>query len=302
MLLVFGFCATSFAQRYIKEGHQTLVADNATVETLDTGFGFLEGPITDKAGNIYFTDIPKNNIHIWTIENELKTFRENSGGANGLAFLNDTTLVVCEGSNRQLTEITLDGKVTVIADQYNGKKLNSPNDVWIDPKGGIYFSDPRYGHRETMELEGEYVFYLTPDRKKLIKVVDDLIRPNGLLGSPDGKLLYVADRTGDANFVYTINEDGSLSNKTFFSTEGSDGMTMDSKGNIYVTAPQGEPPFHVSIYSSEGVKLEEIVIPEIPANVQFGGKDGKTLFIPSHTSLYTVKMRVGGMPRTELRK
>jgi gluconolactonase len=285
----------SSAQRYIKDGHQTLVEENATVQKLETGFGFLEGPITDRQGNIYFTDIPKNKIHIWTIENELKTFRENSGGANGLAFLNDTTLIVCEGINRQLTEITLNGKVTVLADNFEDKKLNSPNDVWIDPKGGMDFTDPRYADRETMELEGEYVFYLTPDRQKLMKVVDDLIRPNGLLGSPDGRLLYVADRSGNANFVYTINEEGTLSNKTFFSTEGSDGMTMDTEGNIYVTSPQETPYFHVSIYSPAGHKLEEIKIPEKPGNLQFGGKDGKTLFIPSRTSLYAIKMRVQGV-------
>jgi gluconolactonase len=231
MLLVFGFCAESLAQRYIKEGHQTLVADGAVVETLGTGFGFLEGPVSDKEGNIYFTDVHKNRIHIWTVENELKTFRENSGEANGLAFKDENTLIVCEGGNRQLTGITLDGKVTVIADQYEGKKLNSPNDLWIDPKGGIYFTDPRYGNRDNMELDGEYVLYISPDRKKITKVVDDLIRPNGVLGSPDGKLLYVADRSGDVNFVYTINEDGTLSNKVFFSKEGSDGMTMDSEGN-----------------------------------------------------------------------
>ncbi len=275
--------------------HKTLVAESSVVETLAIGFGFLEGPISDKKGNIYFTDMHKNRIHIWTSENKLKTFRENSGEANGLAFLNDTTLVVCEGGNRQLTEITLEGKVTVIADQYEGKNLNSPNDLWIDPKGGIYFTDPRYGNRDNMELDGEYVFYISPDRKKITKVVDDLIRPNGVLGSPDGKLLYVADRSADTNYVYTINEDGTLSNKTFFSKEGSDGMTMDSEGNIYITSPQGEPPFHVSIYSPEGFRLEEIETPEKPGNVHFGGKDGKTLFIPARTSLYAIKMRVGGV-------
>ncbi len=242
MLIVFGFCIELLAQTYIKEGPQTLVAEGAVVETLETGFGFLEGPIADRYGNIYFTDIPENKIYIWTVENKLITFRENSSGANGLAFLNENTLVVCEGANRQLTQITLDGKVTVLADRYEGKKLNSPNDLWIDPKGGIYFTDPRYGDRHDLELDGEYVYYLSPDRQKLSKVVNDLVRPNGVLGSPDGKLLYVADRSGDANFVYTINDDGTLANKTFFSKEGSDGLTMDSEGNIYITSPKGNHP------------------------------------------------------------
>jgi gluconolactonase len=290
------FFDSSTTARIIKEGHKTLIADGAKIERLETGFGFVEGPVADKIGNIYFTDIRNNKIFIWTIDNQLQTFRENSGAANGLSFLNDSTLIVCEGGNRRLTAITLDGNVTVLAEEFEGKKLNSPNDVWIDPQGGIYFSDPRYGDRENLVLDGEYVFYLTPDRKNLINVVDDLIRPNGVLGTPDGKLLYVADRSADSNFVYTINNDGTLSDKTFFSKEGSDGMTMDSEGNIYITSPRKEPNFHVSIYSPKGLKLEEIITPEKPANVHFGGKDGKILFITARTSLYAVKMRVKGMP------
>ena len=277
------------------ESREKLVAPGAKVERLATGFGFLEGPIANDAGDIYFTDIPNNVIHIWTSDHRLETFREDSGGANGLAFLDPNTLVVCEGGNRRLTAITLDGDVTVLADEFEGKKLNSPNDLWIDPKGGIYFTDPRYGNRDDLELDGEYVFYLSPDREKLIIVVDDLIRPNGILGSPDGKTLYVADRSGNANYAYAINEDGTLSNKTFFSTEGSDGMTMDSKGNLYITSPHQEPYFRVSIYSPSGIKLEEIITPEKPGNVHFGGKDGKTLFIPARTSLYAIKMRVQGI-------
>ena len=291
------FPGSSENDRFIKEGHQTLLAIGATIEKLETRFGFLEGPVADIKGNVYFTDIRNNKILIWTIENQLLTFRENSGAANGLAFLNDSTLIVCEGGNRRLTAITLSGHVTVLADQFEGKKLNSPNDVWIDPKGGIYFSDPRYGDRENLEMDGEYVFYLSPDRKNLTKVIDDLNRPNGVLGTPDGKLLYVADRSADSNFVYKINKGGTLSDKTFFSEEGSDGMTMDDEGNIYVTSPRKEPNFHVSIYNGEGIKLEEIITPEKPANVHFGSKDGNILFITARTSLYAVKMRVKGILR-----
>lgn len=279
--------------RLIAEGHKILVAGGAVIQKLHSGFGFVEGPVADSKGNVYFTDIPKNRIHVWTVEHNLETFRENSGAANGLAFFDDTTLIVCEGGNRQLTAITLNGKVTIMADQFEGKKLNSPNDVWIDPKGGMYFTDPRYGNRENMEL-GEFVYYLTPDRSQLIKVLDDMVRPNGLIGTPDGKRLFVADRGDDKNYSYTINDDGTLANKTFFCNEGSDGMTMDSEGNIYITAG-GEPPYHVSIYDQSGKKLEEIVTPERPANVHFGDTDRKTLFITAHTSLYAIKMRVGGI-------
>ncbi len=281
--------------RYIRDGHQTLLAKNAVVQKLASGFAFLEGPVADKEGNIYFTDIPNNRIHIWTIDNRLITFSENSGAANGLAFINDSTLIVCEGGNRRLTAITLNKKVTVLADRFEGKKLNSPNDVWIDPKGGIYFSDPRYGNRNDLELDGEFVFYLTPERDSLVKVVDNLKRPNGILGTPDGKKLYVADRAADTNYVYRIEADGTLSNQTFFSTEGSDGITMDSEENVYITSPGKEKSYHVSIYSPDGVRLEQINIPEKPSNVHFGGVNKDILFITARTSLYAVKMRVRGI-------
>ena len=277
----------------------SLVASGARLEKLASGFGFLEGPVSDQEGNLYFSDIPNNKIHIWTIEGELRLFRDNSGGANGLYFDREENLVVCEGKNRQVTLIDKKGKKVVLADQYKGKKLNSPNDLWIDPKGGIYFTDPRYGKMDDLELQGFWVFYLTPNRKRLIKVIDDLQKPNGILGTPNGKMLYVADRSGNSNWIYDINEDGTLSNKRFFSPEGSDGMTLDNMGNIYISSPKKEPPFVVSVYSPSGEKLGEIVVPEKPSNMHFAGKDGHTLFITARTSLYTIRMKVKGIDPKE---
>lgn len=271
-----------------------LIAPGAEVVKLAGDFGFLEGPEADAEGNIYFTDIPNNKIHIWTTDGELKLFRDNSGGANGLYFDQYENLFICEGVNRQVTMIDKDGNKAVIADRYDGKRFNSPNDLWIDPKGGIYFTDPRYGSHDGRELDGFWVFYITPDRQNVIKVIDDLEKPNGVLGSPDGKRLYVADRSGNANWTYDINADGTLSNKQFFSEEGSDGMTMDSRGNIYISSPRNEPDYAVSIYSPEGEKLGEIITPEKPGNMHFGGKDGRTLFIPARTSLYAIDMLVEG--------
>jgi gluconolactonase len=280
----------------------SVVAEGAKVEKLAGGFSFTEGPAADAAGDVFFTDIPNNRIHKWSLDGKRSTFREDSGGANGLFFDKDGNMLACEGGRRQLVSIGADGKVTVLADKYKGKRFNSLNDLWIDPKGGVYFTDPRYGNRDNMEMDGEHVYYISADRKKVIRVIDDMVKPNGVIGTPDGKLLYVTDHGGDKTFVYNVNADGTLANKKLFAAEGSDGMTIDDEGNIYLTVmgsktlsdyDTGLNP--VAVYNSAGVKIETIGIPERPSNVCFGGKDGKTLFITAQKSLYSVRMRVSGV-------
>ncbi len=266
----------------------SVVADGAKVEKLAGGFAFTEGPAADAQGNIYFSDIPNNRILIWSLDGKLSTFRENSGGANGLYFDKDGNLLACEGGGRRLVSINPKGNVTVLADKYQGKKFNSLNDLWIDPKGSIYFTDPRYGNRDGMEQDGEHVYYLSSDHKKLTRVINDMVRPNGLIGTPDGKTLYVTDNGGGKTFVYSINSDGTLSGKKLFALEGSDGMTIDSEGNIYLTTAG------VAVYDKQGNKIETIDVPERPSNVTFGGSDNQTLFITARTSLYSVKMKVKG--------
>ena len=293
-VLLLAFTTAGFGSGTVHEKHDSVFAHEAKVEKLAGGFAFTEGPVTDSDGNVFFTDIHNNRIHKWSLDGELTTYRENSGGANGLAFDRDGNLVVCEGVSRRVVSIKMNGQATVLADEFDDKKLNSPNDLWVDSKNGIYFSDPRYGNRDNVEQDGEHIYYITPDRKELIRVVDDFIRPNGVLGSPDGKILYLADRAGNKNYVYDVNDDGTLSNKRFFSVDGSDGMTMDSEGNIYVTSPRKEPSVVVVVYDSDGNRLEELEIPEKPSNVCFGGSDGKTLFITARTSLYSIRMRVHG--------
>ncbi|MBN1392690.1 MAG: SMP-30/gluconolactonase/LRE family protein [Sedimentisphaerales bacterium] len=267
----------------------SVVAEGAKVKKLISGFKFTEGPATDAEGNIFFTDIPNNRIHKWTLDGELITFKKDSEGANGLFFDKKGNLLVCEGGGRRVVAILRNGRKKVLADKYDNKPLNSPNDLWPDPKGGIYFTDPRYGDRGGMEQGGEHVYYLTPNRKKLIRVIDDLVRPNGVIGTADGKTLYVADHAGGKTFVYSINEDGTLSNKKLFAPEGSDGMTIDNQGNIYLTTKA------VSVYNKDGEKIETIEVLEQPSNVCFGGKDRQTLFITARTSLYAVRMRVSGV-------
>jgi len=264
------------------------MAPGAEVQKLAGDFGFTEGPAADAQGNVYFTDIPNNRILKWSLDGKLSTFLDNTEGANGLYFDKAGNLLACQGGGRRLVSIAPSGQVTVLADKYDGKPFNSLNDLWIDPKGGVYFTDPRYGNREGMQQDGEHVYYLTPDRAKVIRVVSDMVRPNGVIGTPDGKTLYVADHGGNKTFAYTIKEDGALADKKLFAPEGSDGMTIDDEGNVYLTTRV------VAVYDKEGKKIEEIKVPEQPANVTFGGPDRKTLFITARTSLYSIAMRVKG--------
>ena len=266
----------------------SLIAEGAAVVKLAGNFRFTEGPAADQAGNILFTDIPNNRIHRWSLEGKLSTFRENSGGANGLFFDKNGHVLACEGGGRRLVSIDAKGAPTVLADSYNHKPFNSLNDLWIAPNGRVYFTDPRYGNREGMEQDGEHVYSLSPDRKTVTRVINDMVRPNGLIGTPDGKTLYVTDNAGRKTFSYRIQEDGSLAHKKLFAPEGSDGMTIDRLGNVYLTNRA------VRIYNAEGTLIESIQVPEGPANVCFGGKDRKTLFITARTSLYSVEMKVKG--------
>ncbi|RKY08035.1 MAG: SMP-30/gluconolactonase/LRE family protein [Planctomycetota bacterium] len=271
------------------EENLSVIAPGAQVVKLAGGFKFTEGPAADARGNVFFTDIPNRKIHKWSPDGRVSTFVDRSGGANGLYFDRKGNLIACQGGGRKLVSIDKNGKVTVLADKYDGKRLNSPNDLWIDPKGGIYFTDPRYGRKGDLEQDGEHVYYLTPDRKKLIRVVDDMVRPNGLIGTPDGKKLYIADLGGQMTYVYKINPDGTLSDKKLFATEGSDGMTIDNEKNIYLTTDA------VKVYDLRGNRKKVIQIPERPSNVTFGRKDKQTLFITARTSLYSIKMRTKGI-------
>lgn len=267
--------------------HQSLVAPGAVVKKLAGDFRFTEGPAADASGDVYFTDIPNERIHCWSTDGTLSVFREESGRANGLMFAPSGNLLVCEHADGRLVSIDADGVVTVLADEYEGKRFNSPNDLWIDPKGGVYFTDPRYGNRDSMEMDSEDVYYLTPDRQSVTRVIDDLVRPNGVIGTPDGKTLYVADQKGGTVYRYAIQPDGSLSGREAFAPFGVDGMAMDERGNLYLAADS------IRIFAPSGEFLEEIEFPERPSNVCFGGPDGKTLFVTARTSLYSVRMTLG---------
>ena len=264
-----------------------LIASGAEVTKLAGGFKFTEGPACDADGNVYFTDIPNERIHKWSIDGKLTTFREDAGRANGLYFDRDGNLLACEGGNRRLTLISPKNKVIVLADSYDGRKFNSPNDLWIDPHGGVYFTDPRYGSQDGLEQGGFHVYYRTSDGK-LTRAIDDLAKPNGIIGTADGKWLYVADPGAGKTYRYSIGQKGKLSNRTLHAESGSDGMTLDEHGNLYLTAGA------VKVYDSKGKYVVDIETPEGPANVCFGGKDRKTLFITARTGFYSLHMAVRG--------
>ena len=181
----------------------------------------------------------------------------------------------------------------MLVKDYQGKLLNGPNDVWVRPDDGLYFTDPFYKRdywkRGPKEQDGEHVYFLSADRKNLFRVTEDLKQPNGIRGTPDGKLLYVADIKAGKTYVYDIQADGTLSNKRLFCELGSDGMTLDAEGNLYLTGKG------VTIFDRTGKKIEHIEIDEPwTANVCFGGKDRHTLFITASKSLYGLRMRVKG--------
>ena len=272
----------------VRAAAEELIAPGADVERLAGGFVFTEGPACDAEGNVYFSDIPNNRIHKWSLDGKLTTFCENSGGANGLYFDRKGNLVACEGGNRRLTLIWPDGKLIVLADSFQGKKLNSPNDLWVDPQGGVYFTDPRYGKQDGLEQDGFHVYYLPPGRKQLVRALDNLVKPNGIVGTADGKLLYVTDAGDGKTYVYRIESGGSVGDRKRIAPVGSDGMTLDEKGNLYLTRGV------VHVYSPQGKNIATIEVPEAPANVCFGGRDRRTLFITARKGLYSIRMNVRG--------
>jgi gluconolactonase len=273
------------------------IAHGAKLEKLAGDFAFTEGPTCDKNGNLFFVDQPNDRIVEWSADGKLSTFMQPSGYANGMMFDANGNLIACADEHNQLWSIAPDKTVTVLVTNYQGKYLNGPNDVWIAPNGAMYLSDPFYKRtwwdHTTMALTNQEVFYLSPERTNLSRVTDDLRQPNGITGTPDGKNLFVSDIRANQTWRYDILPDGSLTNKTLFCAKGSDGMTIDAEGDLYLCA-NGRAN-GVTVIDRTGKQIEHIDVPEKwSANVCFGGKDHKTLFITASTSLYSIQMRVKG--------
>jgi gluconolactonase len=273
-----------------------VIAAGAKLEKLAGDFKFTEGPAADADGNVYFTDQPNDRILKWGTDGKLSTFLQPCGRSNGLCFDAKGNLWACADEKNELWRIDPRGKVTVVVKDYKGKLLNGPNDLWIRPDGGLYITDPYYKRdywkRGGKEQDKEAVYYLDPEHKTLTRVADDLQQPNGIIGTADGKTLYVADIKGNRTYSYDIQADGTLKNKKLFCELGSDGMTIDDAGNVYLTGLGG-----VTVFDKGGKQLEKVKVPEEvwTANVCFGGKDRTTLFITAGKGLYSLKMRVKGV-------
>lgn len=276
-----------------------LYADSVTqtgarLERLAEGFQFTEGPTVDAVGNVYFTDQPNDRILKWSIDGELSTFMQPSGRSNGMYFDMKGNLVSCADEHNQLWSITPDRQITVLVKDYQEKLLNGPNDVWVRQDGGIYFTDPYYKRpywkRGPIEQAGQFVYFLDSGHQYLRRVVEDLTQPNGIIGTPDGSHLYVADIGANKTYEYDIEPDGSLVRKKLFCELGSDGMTLDSQGDLYLTGKG------VTVFDKTGKQIEHIEINEPwTANVSFGGKDRQTLFITASKGFYAIRMRVKGI-------
>jgi gluconolactonase len=266
------------------------VARGAKLQRLADGFRFTEGPTSDEKGNVLFVDQPNDRIMEWSADGKLSIWMQPSGYSNGMCFDFKGNLVACADELSQLWSISPKKEVTVLVKDYQGKFLNGPNDVWIRPDGGMYLTDPFYRRDwwkqrgSKMEQDVQGVYFLAPDHKTLTRVIDDFQQPNGVIGTPDGQILYVSDIRGGKTFSYTIQPDGSLKDKKLFCNLGSDGMTVDSDGNIYTSA-QGA----LQISDKNGILIE--TIPVHAANCCFGGADGHLLFITARTEIWGLQMR-----------
>ena len=265
----------------------SILKPGASLVKLSGDFIFTEGPAADARGNVYFTDQPNDRIMVWDIKTGLSVFMQPSGRSNGLFFDKDGNLWSCADNKNELWKISPEKRVEIITGSFNGKLFNGPNDLWISRDGGVYFTDPYYQRpwweHKSMPQDKQAVYFLKPDHKTVVRVADDLQQPNGIVGTPDGKTLYVADISGNKTWSFSINSDGTLTNKKLFCEMGSDGMTIDRKGNLYLTG-QG-----VTVFDKTGKKMGNIPVPENwTANVCFGGKNRKSLYITASKGLYRI--------------
>ena len=274
-----------------------VIAPGATLQKVSSAFEFTEGPAVDRQGNVYFTDQPNNRILKWSPGGEITTFLEPSGRANGMYFDRRRNLLACADEKNELWSIAPDKKVTVLLKDFRGNLLNGPNDLWVRPDNALYFTDPLYKRpywkREpSTQQGGEHVYFMSPTRDVIRRVTEDLKQPNGIIGTPDGRILYVSDIGAGRTYAYDVIKDGALKNQRLFCAQGSDGMTIDQRGNVYLTG-QG-----VTVFDSRGEKLAHIEVPEPwTANVCFAGRDRKTLFLTAGKSVYTLRMTVRGITK-----
>ena len=279
-----------------------MINDNSQLMILYSGAEWSEGPVFIKNRNmVVWSDIPNDRMLSWTPKAGVEIFRSPSGYSNGNFLDLQGQLLTCEHGNRRISRTNKNGEVVTIVDNFNGKKLNSPNDLVVKSDGSIWFTDPPYGilsdkegHKSDSELEGNFVFRYDPIVDKLTLISDDFDKPNGIAFSPDEKLLYIADSGNPKNIrVFNVSEDGESINKGRVFAEISpgvpDGFRVDTDGNVFTSASDG-----IQVFTPSGVMLGKILGPERTANCAFGGKNRETLFITASTSLYSIAMNAKG--------
>jgi gluconolactonase len=281
------------------------VPAGAVVTKIAGDFGFIEGPVWLKAGGkLVFSDIPNDELKQWTAAAGVTTFRKPSQNANGNTLDLSGRLITCEHSGRRVAILEKDGRLHTLVDTFDGKKLNSPNDVVVRSDGTVWFTDPEYGlkmnpttkQREGKEQPANFVFRHDPRTGKTTVVARDFAQPNGLAFSPDEKTLYIADSGAPRHIRrFDVATDGSLSGGALFCTidkGGPDGIRVDRDGRVWSSAGDG-----VQIFAPDGQRIGRILVPEAPANLCFGGEDGMTLFMTARKSLYAIKVSVTGAAR-----
>ena len=270
-----------------------IVQQNAKIQLVSDQFSFTEGPASDHFGNVYFTDQPNDKIYFWNWKtNKIAEFRTGSGRANGTFFDQKGNLLTCSDENGEIWKINEEGVAEVLTTNFEGKRLNGPNDLWVDENNGIYFTDPLYVRdywkNFKQEIFDKNLYYRNSEGK--ITKLDTFTQPNGIVGSQKSKKLYVSDIDANKTYVYDIIGEGKLGNKKLFCNLGSDGMTLDNLGNLYLTGKG------VTVFDKNGTKILNIAVPENwTTNVTFGGENFSTLFITASKSVYTLKMNVSGI-------
>jgi gluconolactonase len=278
----------------LADSTDNLFAPGTKPQLISKQFSFTEGASVDKKGNVFFTDQPNDKIWEYDVNGKLSVFLDKAGRANGMYFDKKGNLIACADENDQLWSISPKKEIKVLLKDFQGHLFNGPNDVWIAPDGGLYITDPYfqrdYWTRKKSDLDGEKVYYLPKGSSTPVIVAADLKKPNGIVGTPDGKYLYVADGGAGKTFKYKINKDGSLTDKTLFVSKGSDGMTLDELGNLYITGKG------VTVFNPQGKRIAQIAIDEPwTANICFGGKNKDVLFLTASTAIYTFQMKVKGV-------
>jgi len=281
-----------------------LLEAGVPVDQVVAGLQYIDAVTGDAKGNIFFADVPTGRIHRWSAAGRLSIVRDGAASPMGIGIAPNGELVICEAKSRQVTVTDLEGYVRPLVQSYQGKKLNSPCGVWVDAGGGIYFSDPRMDHGEAFEQTAERLYYLPPVAADPIAVAEDLRRPEALLGTPDGRALYVSDIAENKTWAYTIGPNGALSAKRQLAASGTRGFTMDERGNVYLISGT------IRVLSPTGDFLGEFRGPGPASSGAFGGEDGRTLYlacniqkpvpgappgkVDSQGGLYAFRMKVRG--------